>query len=126
VGLEGDRYALGRGAYSRWPGARRQVTLVAEEALGEAEAAFGVALSNGEHRRNVVVAGVALADLVRARFRVGEAVLRGVQACAPCRYLARVAGQPGIFDALVGRGGLRAEVLIGGLIRVGDSVEAVG
>lgn len=122
-GLAGDRYAEGRGAFSRWPGARREVTLVDAEALAQAEMEFGVRVMDGEHRRNVVVAGVPLAELVRVPFRVGEVVLKGVQACAPCQYLVRVSGQERIFDALVGRGGLRAQVLGGGPIRVGDPIE---
>ena len=120
-GLEGDRYARGVGAFSRWPGPRRQVTLITREALADAEASFGVSLSDGEHRRNVVVEGVPLKDLVKRRFRVGGAVLRGVQVCAPCKYLVRVTGQEQIFDALVGRGGLRAEVLESGPIAEGDA-----
>ena len=121
-GLEGDRYWAGRGAFSRWPGPRREVTLIAAEALAEAEAAFGVALSAGQHRRNLVVAGVLLEELVRAPFRIGSVRLEGVQVCAPCRYLVRVTGQERIFDALVGRGGLRARILEGGTLRVGDPV----
>jgi MOSC domain-containing protein YiiM len=48
--------------------------------------------------------------------------MRGVRVCAPCKYLVRVTGQEEIFDALVGRGGLRAEVLTEGVIRLGDAV----
>lgn len=121
-GLEGDRYFKGVGAYSRWPGARRDLTLIAAEALAEAEAAFGVALSAGEHRRNLVVSGVPLGDLIKVEFRIGEVRVRGARVCAPCKYLVRVTGQEAIFDALVGRGGLRAEVLTEGVIHVGDSV----
>jgi MOSC domain-containing protein YiiM len=69
------------------------------------------------------VRGVPLADLVRARFRVGEVVLEGVQVCAPCRYLVRVSGQATIFDALFKRGGLRARVVGEGVLRAGDAVE---
>lgn len=121
-GLEGDRYFLGEGAFSRWPGPRREVTLIAVEALAEAEAAFGVEVSAGEHRRNLVVAGVPLDDLVKEEFVVGKVRMRGVRVCAPCKYLVRVTGQADIFDALVRRGGLRAEVLTEGVIRVGDEV----
>ena len=121
-GLEGDRYFKGEGAFSRWPGSRREVTLIAAEALAAAEEAFDVAVSAGEHRRNLVVAGVPLADLVKAEFVVGDVRMRGVRVCAPCKYLVRVTGQSAIFDALVGRGGLRAEVLTEGVIRVGDGV----
>ena len=121
-GLEGDRYFKGEGAFSRWPGSRREVTLIAAEALAAAEEAFDVAVSAGEHRRNLVVAGVPLGDLVKTEFVVGDVRMRGARVCAPCKYLVRVTGQEGIFDALVGRGGLRAEVLTEGVIRVGDAV----
>lgn len=123
AGLRGDRYAAGAGSFSRWPGAGRAVTLIAEEDLRDAEAAFNVHLRDGEHRRNVVVSGVPVGALRGVRFRVGEAVLEGVRLCAPCRYLARVTGQAEVFAALVGRGGLRAEVVTGGAVCVGDAVE---
>lgn len=121
-GLEGDRYAAGEGSFSRWPGKGRSVTLISSEAIGEAEAAFGVSLSEGEHRRNLVVEGVPLAELRGVRFRIGEVQLEGVRICAPCKYLVRVTRQPEAFDALVGRGGLRAEVVAGGTLREGDPV----
>jgi MOSC domain-containing protein YiiM len=124
-GLAGDRYAEGRGSFSRWPGARREVTLVDEAALLAAEREFGVRVMDGEHRRNLVVAGVPLVELVRRPFRVGGALLKGVQVCAPCRNLVRVSAQEDLFDALVGRGGLRAQILEGGPIREGDMIEAV-
>jgi MOSC domain-containing protein YiiM len=125
-GLAGDRYADGAGSFSRWPGKGRAVTLVSAEALAEAEAAFGVAVSGGEHRRNLVVAGVDLRALLGGQFRIGGALFEGARVCAPCRYLVRVTGQERIFDALVGRGGLRAEILEGGLVAEGDAVEPVG
>ena len=121
-GLEGDRYWKGIGAFSRFPGKRREVTLIRAEALAAAEAELGLALLNGQHRRNLVVSGVPLADLVKQTFRVGGAVLRGVQLCAPCKYLIRVTGEPKIFDALVRRGGLRAEILESGTLRQGAVV----
>ncbi len=116
-GLTGDRYAAGVGSFSRWPGKGRAVTLIAAEALREAEAAFDVAVSDGEHRRNLVVEGVPLDDLRGAPFRIGEVAFEGVRVGAPCKYLVRVTGQPDAFDALVGRGGLRAEVVQGGPLR---------
>ncbi len=124
-GLEGDRYFHGEGAFSRWPGPGREVTLIEAEALGAAEAEFGVRVSAGEHRRNLVVRGVPLAELKKRAFTVGEVRLRGVRVCAPCKYLVRVTGQAAIFEALVGRGGLRAEVLTEGTVRVGDALRPV-
>ncbi|MEP0546151.1 MAG: MOSC domain-containing protein [Rhodothermales bacterium] len=121
-GLEGDRYWKGEGSFSRWPGARREVTLIAAEALADAEAEFGVAVSAGEHRRNLVVTGVPLGDLVKAEFWVGSVRMRGERVCAPCKYLVRVTGQEALFDALVRRGGLRASLLSEGMIRAGDTL----
>ena len=121
-GLEGDRYAAGRGAFSRWPGKGRDVTLIDAAALADAHAEFGVALAAGEHRRNLVVEGVPLGDLRGVGFQIGGARFEGVRVCAPCKYLVRVTGQDRIFDALVRRGGLRAAVAAGGPLRVGDAV----
>ena len=121
-GLEGDRYWAGVGAFSRWPGPVREVTLIEREALDAASGEFGVALASGEHRRNLVVEGVDLSALLKRRFRVGGVEMEGLRICAPCKYLVRVTGQERIFDALVRRGGLRARILTEGEIRVGDPV----
>ena len=125
-GLAGDRYAAGAGSFSRWPGRGRAVTLVASEALAEAETLFGVRVSAGEHRRNLVVAGVDLRALLGGAFRIGGATFEGARVCAPCRYLVRATAQERIFEALVGRGGIRAEVVSGGTFGEGDAVEPVG
>ena len=121
-GLEGDRYADGAGSFSRWPGKGRDVTLIDAAALADAESEFGVAVAEGQHRRNLVVAGVPLDDLRGVPFQIGGARFEGVRACAPCNYLARVTGQDRIFDALVRRGGLRAAVVASGPIRESDAV----
>ena len=121
-GLDGDRYAAGAGSFSRWPGRGRAVTLISAEALRAAEAAFDVSLADGEHRRNLVVEGLDPAVLRGVPFQIGEARFEGVRLCAPCKYLVRVTGQTEAFDALVGRGGLRAEVVAGGLVREGDAL----
>lgn len=121
-GLEGDRYFLGHGSLSRWPGAGRQVSLIEHETLEEVHRESGLDLGDGRSRRNLVTRGVRLNDLKGCTFRIGTAVLRGVGLCQPCGHLERLAG-PGAFAALKGRGGLRAEVLVEGVIRVNDLVE---
>lgn len=121
-GLEGDRYWKHEGSFSRWPGPVREVSLIAQEALDAASGEFGVALGDGEHRRNIVTSGVDLRALLKQRFRVGAVEMEGLRICAPCRYLIRVTGQELIFDALVRRGGLRARVVSEGVIASGDAV----
>jgi MOSC domain-containing protein YiiM len=121
-GLEGDRYFFARGSFSRWPGAGRAVSLIDEEVLEAIRREHGIDLAEGRHRRNLVVAGVSLPDLKDRTFRIGTAVFRGVRPCAPCRYLENIT-ETGVFDALMGRGGFRADVIEEGIVRVGDTLE---
>jgi MOSC domain-containing protein YiiM len=59
--------------------------------------------------------------LVGRRFQVGDAVCYGVKECHPCIHLESVT-QAGVREGLSGRGGLRADVLAGGQIHVGDHI----
>ncbi|WP_306590152.1 MOSC domain-containing protein [Geothrix sp. 21YS21S-4] len=124
VGLEGDRYAERKGTFSAKPKPSRQVTLIEAEAIEALERELGMVLAPGETRRNLVTRGVALNHLVGREFTVGEARLRGHELCEPCADLARMTGKPQILPGLIHRGGLRAEIVEGGLIRVGDPVRA--
>ena len=80
-----------------------------------------VKLSGPESRRQVVVRGVRLNDLVGKRFKVGAVVCLGVELCEPCLHLQSLT-RPGIIDDLVHRGGLNADILVGGPISVGDPI----
>src|SRR5262245_34283182 len=113
-GLEGDRYAAGRGTFSK-PGRGYQLTLVEAETLDE------LGISWERARRNVVTRGVGLNALVGRHFQLGEAECIGRRLCEPCAHLERVSG-PGLLRPLVHRGGLRADILSGGLIAVGDAL----
>jgi MOSC domain-containing protein YiiM len=109
-GLEGDRYFFADGA-----GPGEALTLI------EAEAIEDVGLTAAQSRRQVVVRGTGLNDLVGKRFRVGEAECLGVELCEPCLHLQSLT-RPGIIKDLIHRGGLRADILSGGTISVGDKV----
>jgi MOSC domain len=122
-GLLGDRYERKAGTFSNPKGSGYDLTLVEAEALEEL-LAKGVELSPIEARRNIVVRGIALDELIGRRFRVGEVECYGQRRCEPCSHLQRLT-QPGVLRGLVHRGGLRADILLGGKIRTGDSVEAL-
>ena len=128
-GIEGDRYFLGTGTYSRKPDVR-EVTLFEVETL-EALArndpplqAGPIALRPEDHRRNLTVRGVPLNHLVGQTFRVGEVVLRGGRLNFPCKYLDELLGQP-LFLPLYNRSGLNCSIVQGGVIRPGDVIELV-
>lgn len=122
VGLDGDRYATRSGSFSARPKPGRQLTLIEAEAIEALEFELGLVLTPGETRRNLVTRGVALNHLVGREFTVGSVRLRGHELCEPCADLARMTGKPQILPGLVHRGGLRAEILEGGSIRVGDLI----
>lgn len=129
-GLEGDRYWSGRGHYSPRPSpGGRELTLIEMETI-EALATgiesadgdqLGIEISAAETRRNIATAGVPLNHLVNREFWVGGVRLRGTRLCEPCKYLESLT-RPGLMAALIHRGGLRAQVLTPGEIRVGDVI----
>lgn len=120
-GLEGDRYFNRTGTYSRSQGPGRDATLIEIEAIEALKRDYGIEMDPGESRRNIVTRGVPLNHLVGIEFKVGDITLRGVDLCEPCSHLERLS-RKGVQRGLIHRGGLNAEVLTDGIIRVGDSV----
>jgi MOSC domain-containing protein YiiM len=120
-GLEGDRYFSRVGTWSDRPGTGRAVTLIESEAVEQAGRDHGFEMPAGDVRRNIVTRGVPLNHLVGKEFTVGNVRLRGMRLCEPCAYVAELTGHP-LVKALTHRGGLRAEIVEGGTILVGDPV----
>ncbi|MFP9191591.1 MOSC domain-containing protein [Natronosalvus vescus] len=123
AGLEGDRYFHSSGTFADREGS--DLTLIESEVLEAVERDCDLALEPGVHRRNVTTQGVALNHLVDRRFRIGEAVCVGTERCEPCSYLESHLEQRGVREALVHRGGLRARILEGGVIEMGDPIDVL-
>jgi len=120
-GLKGDRYCFGIGTFSAEAGTGREVTLIELEAVEAISRDYGINANPGDLRRNLVTRNVPLNHLVARRFRVGDAVLKGIRLCEPCAHLESLT-QPKLKRALAHRGGLRAQIVTGGVIRVHDPV----
>ena len=123
-GLEGDRYNNGVGFYSQVPtdpGAR-ELTLIAQEALAEVTVETGIQIPLHEHRRNITTRGIDVDALLGKQFRIGDVVCEGVRACPPCNHLDELTGKP-LLKPLAHRGGLRARIVTGGELRIGDHIE---
>ena len=120
-GLEGDRYFSATGSWSSTPGSGRQVTLIELETIEALERDYKYRIEPGQARRNIVTRGVALNHLVGREFSAGEVVLRGLRLNEPCNHLASLTDEK-VKQGLVHRGGLRADIVSGGVIRVGDQI----
>jgi len=118
-GLRGDRYYQRTGYWTSVD--ECQVTLIEVEDLEAIEQTIGIRVSHGEHRRNLITRHIRLESLQGKRFQIGEAVLEYDRPRPPCSYVESLT-EPGMTQALVGRGGICARVVQSGLIRVGDAI----
>ena len=91
------------------------------EALDALQREYGIELAPGEARRNLVTRGVPLNHLVGREFTIGDVKIRGIRLCEPCSHLQALTKRP-VIKGLRHRGGLRAQILSEGVIKVGDRV----
>lgn len=122
-GIEGDRYLKGTGYYSKrpLPDGGRQITLIEIEELEELEKSTGIHLDPSESRRNILTRDIRVNDLIGKQFKIGEVVCEGVRICEPCTYLEKLTSKR-VMRPLVHKGGLRARVLSGATIKIGDEI----
>jgi MOSC domain-containing protein YiiM len=117
-GLEGDRYF----DHPKME-PKRELTLVEVEAIEAFRAEFKIDFGLEGTRRNVITRGVPLNHLIGKEFWIGDVKARGIQLCEPCATLQRLS-HPKVLPGLIHRGGLRAQILSEGMIRVGAIVKA--
>ncbi len=117
VGLAGDRYAI----ESTDTDNESQLTLIEAEHIESFTAETKLTLPMEAPRRNLVTTGIALNELCGRKFRIGDVLIEGIELCEPCASLARRT-YPEVLRFFVHKGGLRARILQGGKIQVGDSI----
>jgi hypothetical protein len=123
-GLEGDRYFLGIGTFSPKPQKPDfEITLIEQENVHAFAADSGLPFTLAQARRNIGTSGVRLNELIGQEFCVGDVRVRGLRLCEPCNHLAK-GSVPEVLRGLVHKGGLRAQILSEGQIRVGDTIRA--
>jgi len=114
-GIRGDRFYDYRENY------KGQITFFSAEVFDEVCSTFRLRTkSAGVLRRNVIVSGIELNNLIGADFELQGVRFRGMDHCKPC-YWMDVAFAPGAEDFLKDRGGLRGQILTNGWIEVGDA-----
>ena len=132
-GLLGDRYSGRSGirevTFLQW----EHLAVIAaflgeqslgEQSLGEQSLCDRGAIEPARLRRNLLVSGINLIALQRARFTIGNVLLEGTGPCHPCSKMERVLGAGG-YNAMRGHGGITARVIEAGALHLGDAVSAV-
>ena len=114
-GIRGDRFYNYRDEY------KGQITFFSLEVFERLAAHFELPdKSAGALRRNVVVSGIDLNDLIGEEFSIQGVRLRGTAHCKPCYWMNQAIAR-GAEEFLHGNGGLRAKILTDGVISVGDA-----
>lgn len=112
-GIEGDyrsgKYQIG------------QITLVEAEVMDTVSRELGYEIPAGASRRQIMVRGIALDELIGRNLRLGEVLVRVEEKCNPCDNMEKKIG-PGAKVAMNGKGGMRCRVIEGGELRVGDKI----
>jgi MOSC domain-containing protein YiiM len=116
-GLSGDRYA--NPANRRGPD--YQVTLIESENIATFSETVEVPFTPDMPRRNIVTQGVRLNELCGKTFKVGGATLEGIELCEPCALFAKRTHRD-VLKFFPRKGGLRARIVAGGRIQVGDPI----
>jgi MOSC domain-containing protein YiiM len=124
-GLQGDRYFSNIGTFSPTPQKPDfEITLIEKECIEAFSREFGLAYTGADARRNIVTEGIQLNHLVGSQFTIGDVLLQGISLCEPCTHLARISF-PETLQGLVHKGGLRAQIIRGGKLRVGDPIRTI-
>ena len=123
-GIEGDRYYSGQGTFSEKlkgnPAA--ELSLIEKEEIDNFNKEHNQNLTYGDFRRNIVTKGIRLNELVGKTFTIGGVTLKGIRLCEPCLHLAETVNTL-VLPHLVGRGGLRAQIVSSNEIQTGDAIK---
>jgi MOSC domain-containing protein YiiM len=118
-GVRGDRYFDFKEDF------KGQVTYFDQDVYEAIRKEFAVPdLAPDAFRRNVLVRGVPLPELVGRRFSLQGLEFEGVEEAAPCYWMNEACAE-GVEEFLKGRGGLRARIAVGGELRRGPGTVVV-
>ena len=116
-GLFGDRYTDAKNRR----GPDYQITFIEMENIEAFTQITGLPLTPEMSRRNIVTRGARLNEFCGKQFKVGRAVFEGLELCEPCGLFAKRTHKE-VLKFFVQKGGLRARIVEGGTVRVGDFV----
>ena len=119
-GIEGDRY------FDHKPDFKGQITFFSEEIARQLEEELELpAVNRSAFRRNALVSGIDLNQLVGRNFSIGGVEFSGSEECTPCYWMDEAVGS-GAYEWLKGRGGLRCRILTTGKLSLGEQELSIG
>ncbi len=121
-GIEGDRHFMSDGYDDPRYKPERKITFIEIEAVAALHRDYNTQIDPGELHRNIVTKGVPLNYLVNKEFMVGDVSYRGIDFCKSCSHLGGPTGQH-VYEGLIYRGGLRAQILNEGTILPSDRIK---
>ncbi len=110
-GINGDRFE-----FSKYP-----LTFISEEVMREVCSELELSYSPLLFRRNIVISGCNLTQLIGKSFIIGGVEFEGIEHCSPCTWMNAVM-KKGAYRLMSGRGGLRAKVISDGTLKTGANI----
>ncbi len=109
-GIMDDRFE-----FSKYP-----LTFISEEIMIAVCRSLELEYRPSLFRRNIVISGVNLNQLIGKRFFIGDVEFEGIEHCAPCTWMNAVM-KKGAYKLMIGRGGMRAKVTKAGFLKRGTN-----
>ena len=116
-GIVNDRY------YGNFKKKKEQVTLINLEEINNFNNKIKKNIEAKDFRRNIIVSGIDLNELINKEIKVNEVTLKIHEICQPCKYLQDRLKIPGLVKMLLNKSGVRAEILTSGSLAVGDIIK---
>lgn len=109
-GIKDDRFE-----FSTYP-----LSFVSEEVMKDVFSTLDLPYEPRLFRRNIVISGINLNQLIGKVFDIGDVTFEGVEHCSPCTWMNAVM-KKGAYRLMSGRGGLRAQVIKAGRLKIGTN-----
>ena len=98
-----------------------QITLIEADTIDAMSRKLGYDIPDGTSRRQIMVKGVKLNELIGRNLRIGQILVRVETKCNPCKKMEKTIG-PGAKNAMDDKGGIRCRIIEGGNLHVGDKI----
>ncbi len=104
----------------RFENSKFPLTFVSEELMKEVCNELDLSYKPQLFRRNIVISGMNLNQLIGKTFTIDDVEFKGLEHCAPCTWMNAVM-KKGAYALMSGRGGLRVKVTKKGTLKLGTN-----